>query len=85
VFDYEAATGNVRLIQLKGLALPVTVKCGTTLAVAGTTESGAIAVKPNTADQCQDSYRWQIDSATGELRRVRRVESIISLYERALN
>ncbi len=82
LFEYDAPTGKVKLIELKrGLTLLAAVKCGTAFAVAGTTESGAVALRPNTSDPCQGDYRWRITAGTGELQRIRQGEPVISLYE----
>ncbi len=81
LFDYDVSTGNVKLMELKkGLTLLTAVQCGTTLAVAGTTKSGAIVLKPNTNDPCERNYRWQMNAATGELERIGEGTSVIGLY-----
>lgn len=82
LFEYSVRTGQVRLIDLrKGLTALAAAKCGTTLAVAGTTKTHAIVLKPETSDPCGLQYRWQLNAATGDLHRLGDRALIVDLYE----
>jgi hypothetical protein len=54
---------------------------GGPIAVAGTTESGAIVLKPQAADACESRYGWRINAATGENQSVRHEQRITQLYD----
>jgi len=80
VFDVDAFTGSAKLIVLKKTRRPPAIRCGTGFAVAGKTESGNIVLKPNTADRCAESYRWEIDSATSEVRELPPGHAVIEVF-----
>jgi hypothetical protein len=82
LFDYDVTTGVSKLVDLKmGLNHLMTVKCGTTFAVAGTTGTGAIVLAPNTGNQCSDKYRWVLDPKSGGLQPLPQGSQIIGLYK----
>jgi len=82
LFDYDAATSRVKLVDLKkDLSRLQGLKCGTTFAIAGTTETGAIVLEPNTTDQCQSKYHWTIDPSSGVMQRLAPGKTIVDLYK----
>ena len=81
LFQYDIAGESVKTIDLKKALIQLAVvKCGTPFAVAGTTGSGAIVLKPATTDKCSGDYLWQIDPASGELQRLSKETRIDLLY-----
>ena len=79
--QYDVADESVKVTDLKeALAQLAALHCGTALAVAGTTNSGAIALKPATVSKCAIDYRWQIDPASGDLQRLAKGTRIDPLY-----
>jgi hypothetical protein len=65
IFDYNAVTRKTKLTDIRETLKNLrAAKCGTELAVTGTTDKGAIVLEPRTADECRNSHRWLIDPAT---------------------
>lgn len=62
----------------QGLSHLKAVKCGTSFAVAGTTNAGEIVLEPNTANQCRIDHRSVLDRA-GKLRDASN-DSFLPLY-----
>jgi hypothetical protein len=82
LFEYDLPAAQMTRIDLKkALKALAGARCGASLSVAGITASGAIVVRPATPDACRKRYRWQIDRATGNPRRVPSSQSIAGLYE----
>ena len=80
-FSYDFASRKSELIDLKREIKSLkAAKCGTTFSVAGTTETGAIVLEPRTTDQCRESHRWVLDSATGELQPLQQPKPFEGLY-----
>ncbi len=81
VFDYDSAARKNKLIDLKNSIKSLrALKCGTTFAVAGTTDTGAIVLEPRAAAQCRESHRWVVDPAKGELQPLPAGKPVIKLY-----
>jgi hypothetical protein len=65
IFDYDSAARKTKLIDIGNTLRDLrAAKCGTALAVAGTTEKGASVLEPRTTDECRKNHRWFIDPAT---------------------
>ncbi len=82
VFDYDLNRRKLNLVHIDKAALATlsAAKCGSSLAVAGTTESGAIVVEPRTVEACREENRWTIGSQQSELRSLPPGERILDLY-----
>jgi len=81
VFDYDSAARRTKLVDLKNSIKSLrALKCGTTFAVAGITDTGAIVLEPRAAAQCRDSHRWILDPTQGELRPLPAEKPVIRLY-----
>jgi hypothetical protein len=79
VFNYHGADQQVELLDMKrALKQMAAAKCGTSAAVAGTTDSGAIVLESNPASQC--AIRWLFDPATKISRRLSESLSVHVLY-----
>jgi hypothetical protein len=82
LFEYSAAEGQVRLIDLrKQFAHMIAAKCGTTFEVIGTTETGAIAVQLDSAEKCSPNNRSLVNPASGRPQPLPKGASILSLYK----
>lgn len=83
VFDYNTTDRKVRLINLdKVLAQLRTARCGSRIAVIGTTEKGSIVIEPDTADAwCRSTYRRLLDSSDGDPGTLAPGHSVIGLYK----
>ena len=79
VFDCKRGGPDVVINVQQGLSHLKAVKCGTSFAVAGTTNGGEIVLEPNTANQCRMDHRWVLDRA-GNLRNLGKNESLTALY-----
>jgi hypothetical protein len=82
VFAYDLNGRKVNLIHVEETALSTlkAAKCGSSLAVAGTTENGAIVVYPRTAEACRERNRWTIGPRKGESRPLPQDERVLRLY-----
>jgi hypothetical protein len=84
LFDYDRATRKSTIVDLKkALARLRAVKCGRALAVAGTTESGALVVQPRTAEPCRSQHRWVLDATTGDVQSLPPGKSVVERYNAA--
>ena len=54
----------MEIVVQQGLSHLKVVNCGTSFAVAGTTDAGEIVLEPNTANQCHIDHRWALDRET---------------------
>jgi hypothetical protein len=79
VFDFKRGGPHVEIAVQQGLSHLKEFKCGTSFAVAGTTNAGEIVLEPNTANQCRIDHRWVLDSA-GKLRDASKNDSFLPLY-----
>ncbi len=80
VFNYHGADQQVELLDMKRALKQMTAaKCGTSAAVAGTTDSGAIVLESNPASQC--ATRWLFDPATKTSRRLPQGQSVVALFK----
>jgi hypothetical protein len=80
IFRYRSADQPVELLDLrKALKQMAAAKCGTSAAVAGTTDSGAIVLESEPATQC--GIRWLFDPASQALRRLSQGQSIHALFK----
>ena len=79
VFDFKRGGPHVEIAVQQGLSHLKAVKCGTSFAVAGTTNAGEIVLEPNTANQCRTDHRWLLDRA-GKLRDGTKNDSFLPLY-----
>lgn len=81
VFDFEREDGPFKVVQIKeGLPRLKAGHCGTSFAVAGTTDSGELVLEPNTASPCRMEHRWVLNKS-GELRDLTTTDrSFASLY-----
>ena len=79
VFDFMRGGAHVEIDVQQGLSHLKAVKCGTSFAVAGTTNAGEIVLEPNTANQCRMDHRWLLNKS-GELRDLAKNESFTPLY-----
>ncbi len=59
----DVASGQTQTVDLKDLARLGGGKCSTGVAVAGTTQTGAIILQPDTVEACRNDFRWQLDPA----------------------
>jgi hypothetical protein len=81
LFSYDFTSRRAELIDLKrGIKSLKAAKCGTTFAVAGIAETGAIILEPRTTDPCRENHRWFLDSATGEPQPVQQERPFERLY-----
>ena len=79
VFDFKRGGPHVEIAVQQGSSHLKAVKCGTSFAVAGTTNAGEIVLEPNTANQCRIDHRWVLDRA-GKLRDASKNDSFLPLY-----
>ncbi len=91
LFDEDIASGTVPRFPTTGVALKFVeltkyltrlraIKCGATFAVAGTTETGAIVIEPNTTNNCRSNYHWLLDPKTGHPQLLPQGKPIVGLY-----
>ena len=83
LFAYRAANGKVELVNIPKALLKqiVALKCGSTVAVAGTTDVGAIVLKPGSEKPCGATNRWLLDPVTGKVQPLARGGSVLGLYK----
>jgi hypothetical protein len=79
VFDFGRGGPHVEIAVQQGWSHLREVKCGTSFAVAGTTNSGEIVLEPNTAERCRIDHRWVLDRA-GKLRDATKNDSLLPLW-----
>jgi hypothetical protein len=80
LFEYDTATKAVKLVELgKDLSRLRGLKCGTSFAVGGTSETGAVVLEPNSTDQCHTKYRWLV-GPSGSLKNLAPGTAITGLY-----
>jgi hypothetical protein len=79
VFDFKRGGPHVEITIQQGLSHLKAVNCGTSFAVAGTTNAGEIVLEPNTANQCRTGHRWILEK-TGKLRDATKENSFLTLY-----
>ena len=79
VFDFKRGGTHGEIDVQQGLSHLKAVKCGTSFAVAGTTNAGEIVLEPNTANQCRMDHRGLLNK-TGKLRDLAKNESFTPLY-----
>jgi hypothetical protein len=53
--------------------------CGSSFAVAGTTDIGEIVLEPNTSERCRADHRWVLDRA-GKLQDLTKNDFMMPLY-----
>jgi hypothetical protein len=81
LFDYHTGDGTVQLVDVtKQFAPLMAASCSATLAVIGTTESGAIVLELNATKPCASSRRWVIDSSGSKPRPVSPNAPFLRLY-----
>ena len=79
VFDFRRDGSHSEInVELKGLSHLNAGHCGTSFAVAGTTDTGDLVLEPNTSDRCHIEHRWLLDRA-GKLRELPGNASFIAL------
>lgn len=78
-FDFKRGGPHVEIVIQQGLSHLKAVNCGTSFAVAGTTNAGEIVLEPNTANQCRIDHRWVLDRS-GKLRETTKSDSFLPLY-----
>ena len=79
VFDFKRGGPNEVIAVQQGLSHLKAAKCGTSFAVAGTTNAGKIVLGPNTANKCRIDHRWVLDRAC-RLQDATKNDSYLSLY-----
>ena len=79
VFDFKRDGSHVEIQVQQGVSHLREVNCGTSFAVAGTTNAGELVLEPNTANPCHSDHRWLLDK-TGKLRDLTKNGSFVSLY-----
>ena len=79
VFDFKRGGPHVEIAVQQGLSHLKAVRCGTSFAVAGTTDAGEIVLEPNTTNQCRIDHHWVLDRA-GKLRDATKNDSFLPLY-----
>jgi hypothetical protein len=79
VFDFRRGGASVEIPVKLGWSYLRAAKCGTSLAVTGTTNAGEIVLEPNTAERCRTDHHWVLDRA-GNLRDATRNDSLMPLY-----
>jgi len=82
LFDYNTGDGKLRVIDLtKRFANMVAAKCHATFDVIGTTATGAIVLKLNSAKQCAPGGRWLVSPSSSSVRRLPQDASFLGLYQ----
>jgi hypothetical protein len=79
VFDFKRDGSHVEIQIQQGLSHLKAANCGTSFAVAGTTNAGEIVLEPNTASRCRMDRRWLLNKA-GKLWDLAKNESFMPLY-----
>ena len=79
VFDFKRDGSHVEISVQGGLSRLRSANCGSSFAVAGTTETGDLVLEPNTSDRCSIDHRWLLDK-TGKLRDAAKNDSFVALY-----
>ena len=79
VFDFKRDGSHVEIQVQQGLSYLKAANCGTSFAVAGTTNAGEIVLEPNTANRCRMDHRWVLNKA-GSLRELTKNDSLMPLY-----
>ena len=80
IFRYHSADQPVELLDLKkALKQMAAAKCGTSAAVSGTTDSGAIVLESAPATQC--STHWLLDPATNSVHQLGPGKSVQALFK----
>ena len=79
LFDFHTSDGKVQLFDIAKARRQVPVaKCGTEVAVSGTTEAGDIVIGPDPPSKCAN--RWLFDPANSTLRRLPEGKAVIALF-----
>jgi hypothetical protein len=73
------AFDNVEMQIHEGLLHLKAANCGTSFAVAGTTNAGEIVLEPNTSSRCRVDHRWLLNKA-GKLWDLAKNDSFMPLY-----
>jgi len=79
VFDFKRDGSHSERTVQEGLLRLKAARCGTSFAVAGTTDTGDLVLEPNTSNRCRTDHRWLLDKA-GKLRDLGNSDSVIALY-----
>ena len=79
VFDFKRDGSHVEIQIQQALSHLKAAHCGTSFAVAGTTNAGETVLEPNTASRCRVDHRWLLNKA-GKLRDLAKNESFTPLY-----
>ena len=79
VFDFKRDGSHSEISIQQGLLRLKAAHCGTSFAVAGTTDTGDLVLEPNTSNRCRIDHLWLLDK-TGKLRDVANNDSFIALY-----
>jgi hypothetical protein len=79
VFDFKRDGSHSEISVQQGLSRLKAAHCGTSFAVAGTTDAGGLVLEPNTSNGCRIEHRWLLDKA-GKLRDVANSQSFTPLY-----
>ena len=79
LFDYHTADGKVQLFDIAKARRQIPAsKCGTEVAVSGTTDTGDIVIGPDPPSKCAN--RWLFDPASSTLRRLPEGKAVIALF-----
>lgn len=79
VFDFRIDGSHTEIQIQQGSSHLKAANCGTSFAVAGTTNTGGIVLEPNTADRCRLDHRWLLDR-TGRLQNLAKGNPFTPLY-----
>jgi len=79
VFDFKRDGSHVEVTVRQAASHLRAAKCGTSFAVAGTADKGAIVLEPNTADRCRSDHRWLLDQS-GKLTEMAADHTFTRLY-----
>jgi hypothetical protein len=81
LLDYDSATGNALLLDLKQkFANELPPGCGSAFHAVGTTQTGAIVLELNPAKGCDISGRWSLDRSGSKPRRLSTDAKVAGLY-----
>jgi len=79
VFDFNRDGPSTEIQVQNGLSRLREANCGTSFAVAGTTDRGELVLEPNTTNPCRKDHRWLLDK-TGQLRAMASNSTLVTLY-----
>jgi len=79
VFDFKRDGSHSEIHIQHGLSQLKAAHCGTSFAVAGTTNAGDLVLEPNTSSGCRIDHRWLLNK-TGMLRELTQDDSFKAVY-----